>query len=124
MKSLCHLLMYVNLALEADSNVTNTSFNAFCENKILTIFSGFTVGAYKMFTVIHLNDILSILQFVGVEGVITPIVDQFPGFLRKGYRREYFIAIVCILQFLVGLPMVCPVSYINLSQYSLAFRLL
>ena len=52
---------------------------------------------------------------MGVEGVITPIVDQFPGFLRKGYRREYFIAIVCILQFLVGLPMVCPVSYTNLS---------
>jgi len=47
-------------------------------------------------------------QFVGVEGIITPIVDQFPGFLRKGYRREYFIGGVCILQFLVGIPMICP----------------
>lgn len=47
-------------------------------------------------------------EFVGVEGVITPIVDQFPDFLRKGYRREIFIGGVCILQFLVGLPMICP----------------
>ena len=50
------------------------------------------------------------LQFVGVEGVITPIVDQFPEYLRKGYRREMFIAVVCVLEFLIGLPMICPVS--------------
>lgn len=47
-------------------------------------------------------------EFVGVEGVVTPIVDQFPDFLRKGYRREVFIGIVCIIQYLVGLPMICP----------------
>ena len=51
-------------------------------------------------------------QFVGVEGVITPIVDQFPDFLRKGYRREIFTACVCFVEFLVGLPMVCPVRYL------------
>lgn len=47
-------------------------------------------------------------QFVGVEGVVTAIVDQFPGYLRKGHRKEMFIAVVCVFQFLVGLPMVCP----------------
>ena len=50
-KSLCHLLMYVNQALDADFNVTNTSFNAIRENEILANVSGFTVGAYKMFKV-------------------------------------------------------------------------
>ena len=45
-------------------------------------------------------------QFVGVEGVITAVVDQWPGFLRKGYRREVFIGCVCILSFFVGIPMV------------------
>ncbi|XP_060602808.1 sodium- and chloride-dependent taurine transporter-like [Ruditapes philippinarum] len=47
-------------------------------------------------------------QFVGVEGVVTAIVDQFPQYLRRGHRREVFIGFVCVLQFLVGLPMVCP----------------
>ncbi|XP_064609914.1 sodium- and chloride-dependent taurine transporter-like [Liolophura sinensis] len=44
-------------------------------------------------------------EFVGVEGVITTVVDQWPGYLRKGYRREIFIGIVCFVTFLVGLPM-------------------
>jgi len=56
---------------------------------------------YKIFAILF--------QFVGVEGVVTAIVDQFPEILRKGYRREVFIGFVCIVQFLVGLPMVCPV---------------
>jgi len=47
---------------------------------------------------------------VGVEGVVTAIVDQYPKVLRRGHRKELFIGFVCCLQFLVGLPMVCPVS--------------
>lgn len=50
------------------------------------------------------------MQFVGVEGVITAVVDQWPEFLRKGYRREIFIGFVCFLCFLVGIPMVTNVS--------------
>ncbi|VDI79921.1 solute carrier family 6 (neurotransmitter transporter, GABA) member 6/8/11/12/13 [Mytilus galloprovincialis] len=45
-------------------------------------------------------------QFVGVEGVVTAVVDQWPGYLRKGYRREVFIGCICILNFFVGIPMV------------------
>ncbi|XP_033102793.1 sodium- and chloride-dependent taurine transporter-like isoform X2 [Anneissia japonica] len=45
-------------------------------------------------------------EFVQVEGFITAIVDLFPKYLRRGYRKEIFIAIVCFWSFLVGLSMV------------------
>nr|WLN44336.1 NTT4 [Sinonovacula rivularis] len=45
-------------------------------------------------------------QFVGVEGLVTFVVDQYPHIIRKGYRREMVIAIICIISFLVGLSMV------------------
>lgn len=49
-------------------------------------------------------------QFVAVEGFITAVVDMFPRFLRKGYRREYFILFTCLLSYILGLSMVTRVS--------------
>lgn len=50
-------------------------------------------------------------QFVGVEGVVTAIVDIFPQYFRsKKYRREKFIAYMCLFSYCVGLLMVTKVS--------------
>lgn len=45
-------------------------------------------------------------QFVSVEGFITAVVDLFPGYLRVGKRREWFIGFTCLISFLIGLTMV------------------
>lgn len=58
-------------------------------------------------------------QFVEVEGQITSLVDLYPSFLRKGYRREIFIAIVCFVSYLLGLTMVTEVS--TTVEHSLFF---
>lgn len=50
------------------------------------------------------------MQFVEVEGQITSLVDLYPSFLRKGYRREIFIAIICSISYLLGLTMVTKVT--------------
>ena len=50
------------------------------------------------------------VQFVGIEGVVTAIVDLFPHFFRRGYRKELFTAFVCIIWFVIGLSMVTKVT--------------
>lgn len=49
-------------------------------------------------------------QFVEVEGQITSLVDLYPSFLRKGFRREIFIALICSISYLLGLTMVTEVG--------------
>lgn len=72
--------------------------------KAVTYMPGSPVWSVLFFLMVILLGLDS--QFVGVEGVITAVVDQWPDVLRKGYRREIFIGCVCILNFFVGIPMV------------------
>lgn len=60
--------------------------------------------AVMFFTMILLLGMGS--QFVGVEGFVTAVVDLFPGYLRYGRRREWFIGGTCLVSFLIGLTMV------------------
>ena len=50
------------------------------------------------------------VQFVGIEGVVTAIVDLFPHFFRRGYRKELFTAFVCVIWFVIGISMVTEVT--------------
>lgn len=45
-------------------------------------------------------------EFVGIEGFVTAVVDSYPQYLRRGYRKEIFTAVVCAVWFLLGLTMV------------------
>uniref|UniRef100_A0A8C4R2Q3 Transporter n=1 Tax=Eptatretus burgeri TaxID=7764 RepID=A0A8C4R2Q3_EPTBU len=45
-------------------------------------------------------------QFIDVEGQVTSLVDLNPRGLSKGYRRQVFLGIICILSFSLGLSMV------------------
>lgn len=38
------------------------------------------------------------------------MVDLYPSFLRKGFRREIFIAFICSISYLLGLAMVTEVG--------------
>lgn len=52
------------------------------------------------------------LQFVGVEGFVTGILDLFPGKYYHRYKREIAVAICCLLCFIIDLSMVTQVSYL------------
>jgi len=49
------------------------------------------------------------VQFVGVEGFVTGILDVFPGKQHYRYRREVTVAICCLLCFIIDLSMVTQV---------------
>nr|XP_006628640.2 PREDICTED: sodium- and chloride-dependent GABA transporter 2-like [Lepisosteus oculatus] len=45
-------------------------------------------------------------QFVGLESLMTSVMDLFPMVLRRGYRRELLLLFLCVCCFLLGLLMV------------------
>ncbi|KAK3099818.1 hypothetical protein FSP39_010251 [Pinctada imbricata] len=74
--------------------------------KAVSIMPGAPIWSVLFFLMVVLLGLDS--QFVGVEGVITAVVDQWPTYIRRGYRKEIFIGIVCVINFFIGLSMVCP----------------
>ena len=53
---------------------------------------------------------------------MTAIVDLFPKQLRRGYRKEIFIACVCMVWYLIGLSMVTKVCFPLYSRTSMTSR--
>ncbi|KAM8741501.1 sodium- and chloride-dependent GABA transporter 2-like [Acanthopagrus schlegelii] len=45
-------------------------------------------------------------QFVGLECLMTSLVDLFPTYLRKGFRRELLLLVICSTSCLLGLSLV------------------
>ncbi|XP_071383100.1 sodium- and chloride-dependent GABA transporter 2-like [Centroberyx affinis] len=45
-------------------------------------------------------------QFVGLESIMTSLTDVYPSVIRKGYRRELLLMLICIVCYLLGLFMV------------------
>lgn len=72
--------------------------------KAVSLMPGAPIWAILFFLMLILLGLDS--QFVGVEGVISAVVDQWPNLLRRGYRKEIFIGIVCVCNFFIGLSMV------------------
>lgn len=59
-------------------------------------------------------------QFAMFEAVVTGLVDEYPRLLKK--RKELFIALLCFLCFLLGIPMIMQVRYFYLSSNNLLYR--
>lgn len=53
---------------------------------------------------------LTYIQFVGLECLMTSLVDLFPTYLRQGYRRELALLAVCSTCCLLGFSLVTEVS--------------
>lgn len=51
------------------------------------------------------------LQFIALESIVTSLSDIYPAYMRKGYRREVLLFLICAFSYLVGQLFVSQVSY-------------
>lgn len=50
------------------------------------------------------------LQFIGLESMVTSLSDIFPSQIRKGYRRELLLLLICSFCYVVDLLLVSQVN--------------
>ena len=55
----------------------------------------------------------SISQFVGLETISSGISDLFPGQMRQPWRREMFLAVFCLVSFLLQILLVTEARTIH-----------
>lgn len=63
------------------------------------------------------------LQFIALESIITSLSDIYPSYMRKGYRREVVLFLICALCYLVGQLLVSQVSHLCATGISRLPRL-
>lgn len=50
------------------------------------------------------------LQFIALESIVTSLSDIYPAYIRKGYRREVLLFLICAFCYVVGQLLVTQVS--------------
>ena len=63
----------------------------------------------------QMNCLVDWIQFVGLETIVTGLVDKYAKTLRP--RKIYFILGLCVLMYLIGLSMVTEVCLQTVAIY-------
>ncbi|XP_010765349.1 sodium- and chloride-dependent GABA transporter 2-like [Notothenia coriiceps] len=56
-------------------------------------------------------------QFVGLESLMTSLSDVYPSQIRKGYRRELLLLLICAVSYMLGLVLVSQAGAYILSIF-------
>lgn len=91
--SVCFFIMIILLSLDSQVSEHPLSMNKPLMNEKL----------------MHLNVCVSSFQFVGLECLMTSVVDLFP-YLRRGFRRELLLLVICTVCCLLGFSLVTEVG--------------